>query len=349
MLADAGKSYTTVWCFSLQKTPAAFTHFALFLFHLNTFHLFLRVSGSICWPNFISLSSSFYFCDMFHTFLNKFFPTKQQNSNNTSNITSGFSKSHKIPFLMMTAVSKLRWEAVMDTLESSRTSSETKFGVCLGSLSCWKDRWCVSFSLLTDMMFSPWISWHLIKSIFRSSCCRFPVPEEPKQPRSSTEPPPCFTATSRHTADPSVQKVPVLIHSYIEQNINLYDFEHIRADYSCDFGSLVMHEFGHGVLQGLVCILLCKPLVATKSCWRSFVVTRGFVPTWLICDLVAATDSFLFLKHPGGGATVPLTLSCELRLQLYLLEHSVTLLSCHFPCLCKTVVFTLQTILLIQP
>lgn len=77
MLADTGKSYTAVWCFSLQKTPAAFTHFALFLFHLNPFHLFLRVSGSICYPNFNYLSSSFYFCDMFHTFLNKFCTTNE--------------------------------------------------------------------------------------------------------------------------------------------------------------------------------------------------------------------------------------------------------------------------------
>ena len=44
---------------------------------------------------------------------------------------------------------------------------------------------------------------------------------------------------------------------------------------------------------------------ATKSCCRCFAVTRGFLTTCLLRNLVAAADSFLFLPRPGSVATVP--------------------------------------------
>ena len=73
-----------------------------------------------------------------------------------------------------------------------------KSGDCDGSSGIfqdsWKVQWSSSFSFFTEgMIFSPRISWYLIDFILPFTRCRFPVPEEVKQPQSITEPPPYFT------------------------------------------------------------------------------------------------------------------------------------------------------------
>ena len=47
---------------------------------------------------------------------------------------------------------------------------------------------------------------------------------------------------------------------------------------------------------------------ASKSCWRSFAVSQGFLVTCLLRDLIVASDVF-FLPRPGSVAKVPLTLN----------------------------------------
>ena len=83
---------------------------------------------------------------------------------------------------------------------------------------------------------------------------------------------------------------------------------------------------------------------ATKSCCRCFAVSQGFLTTCLLRTLVAATDSFLFLPHPGSVGTVPLILKLRTMLPTVFLGtfSAFAIFLYPFPCLFKAMISSLN-------
>lgn len=110
----------------------------------------------------------------------------------------------------------------------------------------------------------------MIESILPSKHCRFPEPEEAKQPQGITQPVPCI-AVDRvffrvfFILPPLAITRPSFVSSLHRTEFQspvayLYSFEHISAEFSCAFGAGVVNnlEFRHGDLHCLVCSLLWK-------------------------------------------------------------------------------------------